>query len=733
AARLVTTVAEAVQHAHDRGVLHRDLKPNNVILQATKEDPDQTEPPPGSCYLRGECFVPRLVDFGLAKLLERGGPSETTTRQILGTPKYMAPEQALAKHDDIGPAADVYALGVILYEMLAGRAPFEGATDVEVLRQAIDGHLVNPRQLRRDVPRDLEAICLKAMDRSPAHRYRTAIDLADDLRRFLEGKPTIARPLKWPGRAGRWLRRNDQAVALIVVTVVTTLLLVLGSWSIYQNQQFRTYHDTTVQKQAEQTRSDQQRGYAQSVRSAFLAWRAGDIRGASEYLDAARKHAATGGEPVDFPHSYLARLIAAERLTIVCPAGAITTLGISPDGSQLATGHADGTIALWESTGGAAIATGTEHESSVTFLRFQAPGEILSADVRGNPKSWLLRGRSLTPARSPMPGPEFAAPPTLLVRHGNTIYSAGAEGVVHAWDTAADAEISVSASFEKPVTALALDAAGGSVALATAASELIRCDGGRFGASLKTGNHHFSFLRLADSLTGIELREDGVALWELMPAIKETKWLPITGRGARITTADLSPDKSFLAIGDSLGQVSVISIFEGGMTSKTGIGAGNPIDRVALADNGRLAAATTPAGVEVWSVGSSTPVATLGVFDPTAMRFLPGSDRLATAGVGGVVRVWSVATTIEEWTLYGHVGRVTAIGASPDGRTLVTGSASGELKLWDLRTGQELMAFQRYGGPVQWIEFAERGRVMVTVGQGRGGSAELIYWKGMKD
>src|SRR5262249_20896494 len=136
--RVVAIVAEAVQHAHDRGVLHRDLKPNNVILHEMKVE-ENDEAPPGSVQLRGDYFVPRLVDFGLAKLLERGGPSETGTRQILGTPKYMAPEQAQARREDIGPPADVYALGVILYEMIFGRAPYDGASDVEVLRPAVDG------------------------------------------------------------------------------------------------------------------------------------------------------------------------------------------------------------------------------------------------------------------------------------------------------------------------------------------------------------------------------------------------------------------------------------------------------------------------------------------------------------------------------------------------------------------------------------------------------------------
>ncbi len=274
AARIVATIADAVQHAHDHGVLHRDLKPNNVILQEMKVE-ENDEPPAGSVQLRGEYYVPRIVDFGLAKLAERGGPSETGTRQILGTPKYMAPEQAQARREDIGPPADVYALGVVLYEMLAGRAPYDGATDVEVLRQSVEGRPTQPRSLRPDLPRDLEAICLKAMARTTAERYRTAIDLADDLRRFLDGRPTVARPLAWSGRAVRWLRRNDQIVAIVVLTVVALAVTSLGTWNSYQSRDLRAQRDDAVGKQADRDRADRQREYARHVQLAYAAWRGG--------------------------------------------------------------------------------------------------------------------------------------------------------------------------------------------------------------------------------------------------------------------------------------------------------------------------------------------------------------------------------------------------------------------------------------------------------------------------
>lgn len=348
AARLVAIVAEAVQHAHDRGVLHRDLKPNNIILQPVREDPLAEEPPVGSCQLRGEYFIPRVVDFGLAKLMERGEPSDTRTWQILGTPKYMAPEQALAKHRDLGPAADVYALGAILYELLTGCAPYDGATDVEVLRQVIDGQLNPPRQIRPDIPRDLEAICLKAMEKNPGRRYRTAIDLADDLRRFLDGKPTIARPLNWLGRVARWARRNDQLVALIIVSAIAVVMIGVGTWYMGETRRLKNDQERARSDQELRARLERQRDYAQYIYATFLSLRSGNRDEAKDYLEAARMIATYLNEPLDFPYRHLSRLVQLPRQDIPTFANRVTALAVSADLRYLCWAYPDGTLTLWD-------------------------------------------------------------------------------------------------------------------------------------------------------------------------------------------------------------------------------------------------------------------------------------------------------------------------------------------------------------------------------------------------
>jgi hypothetical protein len=205
AAELVRQVAEAVQSAHEHGVIHRDLKPANILIDA-----------------RGR---PRITDFGLAKAI-REDRGLTATGQVLGTPSYMPPEQASGRIDAIGPAADVYALGAILYCLLTGRPPFQASSPMDTLLQVEEREPVPPRQLNAAVPRDLETIALKSLQKEPKRRYSSARGLADDLDRYLAGRPILARPVGRAERLWRWCRRNP---ALAGMTLNAALMLITGS------------------------------------------------------------------------------------------------------------------------------------------------------------------------------------------------------------------------------------------------------------------------------------------------------------------------------------------------------------------------------------------------------------------------------------------------------------------------------------------------------------------------
>ncbi|HKD36201.1 MAG TPA: serine/threonine-protein kinase, partial [Pirellulales bacterium] len=228
AVQLVLALTEAVSYAHTRGVLHRDIKPSNVLLQPKTDSLDspnangarrralhQSENVDGLID-SGELddFSPKLADFGLARFDDESA-EETRSGAQLGTPNYMAPEQIEGDRSRVDRRTDVYGLGVLLYELLTGRLPFEGQTRTDTLAQVLLKEPVRPRQLRRDLPRDLEAIVLRCLEKRPERRYSSALALADDLRRFLNNEPTQARPLASWELLGKWAWRHPAlAVAL---------------------------------------------------------------------------------------------------------------------------------------------------------------------------------------------------------------------------------------------------------------------------------------------------------------------------------------------------------------------------------------------------------------------------------------------------------------------------------------------------------------------------------------
>jgi tetratricopeptide (TPR) repeat protein len=244
AARLLAQVARAVHHAHQRGILHRDLKPANILLDAAGQ--------------------PHVSDFGLARRVE-GDSGLTQSGAIIGTPGYMAPEQAEGRRGPVTTAADVYGLGAVLYALLTGKPPFRGDSVLETLEQVRNREPDPPSRSNPKMDRDLETICLKCLEKDPARRYGSAEALADDLERWLKGEPIKARALTWTSRFGRWCRRNPVVSALAATIGVLLLLgvagLAMGTWLLWREQE--QTQKALTEARANHTRAEAQRQRAE--------------------------------------------------------------------------------------------------------------------------------------------------------------------------------------------------------------------------------------------------------------------------------------------------------------------------------------------------------------------------------------------------------------------------------------------------------------------------------------
>ncbi len=254
AAIIVADLGEAVGHAHSRGILHRDLKPSNVLLEPSVAGTVKDFP-----------FVPKLTDFGLSKRLETVD-NQSLSGVLIGTPRYMAPEQAAGKYKEVGITTDVYGLGAILHELLTGEPPFVGESNSEII-QRIQSDELSPARLRSQrVPKDLETICVKCLEKDQSRRYQTADELADDLRRFVAGEPVTARPIGSLARLGRWSRRRPVLAALSLALALVSVLGFAGiTW------QWRRAEDHLVKSQQETQRAEE--NLAQAERTMIdLAW-----------------------------------------------------------------------------------------------------------------------------------------------------------------------------------------------------------------------------------------------------------------------------------------------------------------------------------------------------------------------------------------------------------------------------------------------------------------------------
>jgi roadblock/LC7 domain-containing protein len=406
-----------------------------------------------------DSWIPKIADFGLAKKLD--GTGDTASNVIMGTPSYMAPEQAAGQSKSVGPAADIYALGAILYELLTGRPPFKAAMPVDTLLQVVADEPVPPSRLNAKVPRDLETICLKCLQKQPSRRYASALDLADELGRFLRHEPIQARPVGKAQRLWRWCRRNP---ALAITGAVAALILVVGTIvsSVFAWNAYVALEEANTQRNL----AEKQRDLA-------------DSRLAEHYLERGLT-ACTKDDKFGLGLLWMCRALELaptkdrdlqSRIrtnwvvwcnkvhSLICKhQGPVVAVAFSPDGKKILTGSDDDTARLWDAATGQPLGPALKHQGFVYAVAFSPDGKkVLTGSWDKTARLWdAATGQALGP---PLPHEGWVVA-VGFSPDGKKVLTGSDDKAARLWDAATGKPLGLALQHQGPVVAVAFSPDG---------------------------------------------------------------------------------------------------------------------------------------------------------------------------------------------------------------------------------------------------------------------------------
>lgn len=688
AAIYLQKIAAAVQYAHQRGVLHRDLKPSNVLI-----DPATDEP--------------RVTDFGLAKRME-GDASLTMTGQVLGSPGFMPPEQTTGKQGEVGPASDVYSLGAILYHLLTGRPPFVADTVPATLRMVVETEVVSPRLLNASVPRDLETICLKCLEKEPQRRYATAQELVEELGRYLRDEPIQARPASKLERTWRWCRRNRALSTSLMAAMLLLFVVAVGAPLAFVRilrernraemnaEQERIQRELAMRQQAlAQDLAEKNRIslYAARIKVADQAFKGGDVGRTLSVLESLIPNSGEGDlRSFDWYHlrqkcqgeraaSYLSnrvfcisystngKLVAvASENSPVCiidaRSGAILarlgekTNGIggvafSPDDKQIAACGSDGSVWIWDL------------DTKVELCRFRADTNSLRAIAYAPTGDRLAALEGVLPPVSGAPRDIYA--PT------------NGPGKLHIWETKDFKILRTIPAHASSSTALAFSPDGKKIVT-----------GGQDGLVTLHEVGTGVLLAVKSNLVGNVF---GLAFVKGSKSLAVVNWFPYYDSAEfRLLNAATLQEERFTSA--NLGKVISMAASPGG-------------DRIVL---GLVDLAARGFDVETAQematyAGHTQPV--------SALAFCPDGETIATGGWDGVIKIWNAREDATNQRI--ATSSTYCVSFSPDGEVMANAGYSGvEIRL--VKTGELKATLPVLGVPDLLCDFTPDGKRLITCG-----------------
>jgi WD40 repeat protein/tRNA A-37 threonylcarbamoyl transferase component Bud32 len=683
AAALVEVLARAVHAAHSQGVIHRDLKPGNILLQMA--DDSQEAPCDEAGNLDFQSMIPKITDFGLARPRD-AVTSLTDTGLVVGTPEYMSPEQAAGKKYEVGVATDIYSLGAILYELLAGRTPFRGDSAMETLRQVVEDNPPSFSSAGCRIPRDMETICRKCLEKKPGLRYASAAALADDLRRWLNREPIRARPLNRVERLVRWCQRRPVHAAFVGAIVLLAAIGLTGIlWQWRQTELARAdavelageleAKNEELRKKSAAERWQAYRTNLQVVSAALANHKVGLARQAL---------AAAPPEHRGWEWHYFDSYLDSTLHSLHAPAAPTGGLAFSPDGLHLAAGVKGKTICLWDLGNHQIVKKLTGLDGDAHRLTFSADGQRLAALTKHGFQLYDVETGTLLAATDKKVSflrATFSPDSALVVAHTTftktlSVWDARSGDLLWTWHKSCD------------VASLAFHPGSKQLAVSTPKGDILLLDAATGQQQQALGNH--AHVRdLACSPDGSKLVSAGrwpdatLQMWDLKSG---KRLLTMRGHKNAVNAPTFSPDGTRLV---SLSNDQTARLWD----AKTGglvmvLGGNSSIIKQAWfnAAGSRLYTVTRDNTLRAWDGHTGDPLFTLYGLSATEeeLAFLPQGGLVAAPGTqAGTLDLFDLDLGESLRVLRGHSSFVYDVAFSPSGALIGSAAWDGTVRLWD--------------------------------------------------